>query len=185
MSVLDGKDAWKEISWEKEVVAVSPVKSNERLAPPSKTGSSPPCPPPMPPPPSYTLSSNVKLKLSQSLVPTVTHLSLVPVVILQSAAEDCPGSDSSSGSGSDSDSDARSPPAFSNIQEKIDVFDKAAETSKFYRKRTDSVKRKHSDSSDKREITKAEKRSLKKEKKKIRKQEYQRRDLLKITSNGN
>ena len=161
------------------------MKSNERLAPPSKTGSSPPCPPPMPPPPSYTLSSNVKLKLTQSLVPTVTHLSLVPVVILQSAAEDCPGFDSSSGSGSDSDSDARSPPAFSNIQEKIYVFDKAAETSKFYRKRTDSEKRKHSDSSDKLEITKAEKRSLKKERKKMRKQEYQRRDLLKITSNGN
>ena len=46
-------------------------------------------------------------------------------------------------------------------------------------------KLKHSDSSDQLELTKAEKRSLKKEKKKIRKQEYQRRDLLKITSNGN
>jgi hypothetical protein len=116
------------------------------------------------------------------LVPTVTHLSLVPVVILQSA-EDCPGLDSSSGSGSDSDIEPRPPATFRSIQEKIDVFDKA-DSSKFFRKRTDSEKRKLSDSSDKLELTKAEKRSLKKERKKMRKQEHQRKDLLIFTSNG-
>ena len=165
MSVHNGKDAWQEVPWQESLCYSLP---------------SPPIPPP-PPEFSSILAGNIQLKTTPTLIPTLTNVSLVPVVIVDSVDDDNPpGLDTSSSSGSDSEDDHPGPsPISKNIQEKIDVFDQSS-SSKFYRKKSESEKRKASDDSpDKQDLTKAEKRSLKKEKKKLRKLEYQRADLLK------
>ena len=158
------------------VVSASPVKS----APPAAAGAAfgPPPPPPQAPQPSPQVSS-LKYKITPVLTPTCTNISLVPVVIIESAEDDPPGLDSSSVSGSDSDSDLEQNPSprSAALQAKIDVFDSsAAQSSNFFRKTSLSEKRKLSESPEKSDLTKAEKRSLKRERKRIRKLQHQHKE---------
>ena len=179
MEKMHGKKFLGKKVYVTSVVSASPVKS-------TPVANSLPSPPVPPPPPKFfsILASNIQLKTTPTLIPTLTNVSLVPVVIVDSVDDDNPpGLDTSSSSGSDSEDDDHPEPSPSpiskNIQEKIDVFDQSS-SSKFYRKKSESEKRKASDDSpDKQDLTKAEERSLKKEKKKLRKLEYQRADLLK------
>ena len=182
MEKIHGKKFLGKKIYVTSVVSASPVKSTAAQA---SLGPPPPCPPPPPPASSLPLDSSIKLKITQILKPTITNISLVPVVILKSVADDNPpGLDSSSGSGSDSDTEPAT--SFRSIQDKINVFDPPAPDSKFYRKRTESEKRKLVESPDKPDLTKAEKRILKRERKKLRKLEHQQHELLTTKQhNGN